>query len=102
MDNAATLLGNIAIHPSAARQLTKRGACAVIIDTVRKNIDFRAVLTKLVRAMTNLILTDNAAVGKFEELGAKELVRTIAKTHFGHQALQKVTSIFSSFTFVCL
>jgi len=90
----ATLLFNIAIHPSGSRTLTKRGAVEVIKDTIEKNMEHQGVIAKFIRVMTNLLLTDNKSVGKMMQCNVKETVRLVSRQHMSHQQIQKAARSF--------
>jgi len=90
----AQLLFNIAIHPSGSRTLTKRGAVEVIKATIEQNVDHAGVVSKFIRVLTNLLLTDNKSVGKMMQCNLKETIRTIVRHHTAHQQIQKASRAF--------
>lgn len=86
---ASTLIGNLAVYPSASRYIVKRGGCAVIIECMKTNYQSRALLPKLVRCCANLVLTDSKSYDTFNTLNAADLVQQLLQMYPNLKALQK-------------
>lgn len=88
LNNAAMALSKLSIHPTASRHLVKRGVVAVILDSLQKNKDRRAVVERYIRTLSNLVYTEHKAAEEITNNGGFEIVSQIAQQHMSNQKIQ--------------
>ena len=94
MNVSATLVGNLAVYGSASKHLVKRGGPAVCMLCIKNNVNHQGVLFKLLRCISNLVLTEQKSYEKFVELEAIEIVKQIKQMYPNHKQINKCSDAF--------
>ena len=94
MNVSSTLIGNLAVYSSASKHIVKRGGCAVCIECIKYNMEHQGVLSKLVRCIANLILTETKAYDKFIELEAIQIIQNIQNRYPHNKQIEKSSKAF--------
>merc|ERR1712032_180385 len=94
MNVSATLICNLAVYGTAAKHIVKRGGCAVLLECIKYNWKQPGVLGKLIRCISNLLLTDSKSYEKFMGLDAEEVVNRIRLQYPNHKQISKCSDAF--------
>jgi len=88
------LLGNLAVYSSASKHIVKRGGCPVTIECIKYNVKHQGVLGKLLRCISNIVLTESKAYEMYARLKSVELVNQIMTMYPNHKQVQKSARSF--------
>eukprot|EP01083_Nonionella_stella_P115236 341428_1 len=94
MNVSATLLGNLAIYSSASKHIVKRGGCAVCIECIKFNVKHQGVLAKLLRCISNLVLTETKSYEIFIKLQCLQIIEQINAMYPNHKQIKKSSEAF--------
>jgi len=89
MNVSATLVGNLAVYESASKHIVKRGGCAVLAHCIQSNVEYQATLSKLLRCISNLVLTETKSYELFVELEMETMIDRIQALYPKHPQIQK-------------
>jgi len=94
MNVSAVCVGNLAVYESASKHIVKRGGCAVLAHCINSNLGHQAVLSKLLRCIANLVLTEAKSYDLFVELEMGEMITKVQSMYPNHPQIQKNAESF--------
>jgi len=98
LNNAAMALTKMSVHPTSSRPLVKRGAVAVILQSMQNNPNRKAILAKYVRTLTNLLYTEHKTSEELSKNNGREIVEKLVNQFPDYQPLQQEYNGFNKAT----
>ena len=98
LNNAAMALTKMSVDPNSSRPLVKRGAIAVILQSMQNNPNRKAILTKYVRTLTNLLYTEHKTSEELSKNNGRQIVEKLVNQFPDYQPLQQEFNAFNKAT----